>query len=126
MRLRIAASVAAAAVLLWPGLAAGSEQATSRALRILLAASATPIPARSSCAGTLPGVTRVTLGALVASRLATFEAGDNRVDGACDARGACRVAITRSAGEDVENSEFRFRTRRGVLLPASLQCLSTP
>ena len=113
------------------GLIAGSsaiatEGATNRPLRILLGASATPIPARSSCAGNLPGVTQLTVGALVASRLATFEDGDNRVTGTCDRGGTCSVSIVHSAGDDVENMEFRFRTKAGKLIPATLSCVSTP
>ena len=106
--------------------ATAAEDATNRPLRILLAASATPIPPRSSCAGNLPGVAQLTVGALVASRLATFEDGDNRVTGSCDRSGACSVSIVHSAGDDIENMELRFRTKGGRLLPATLQCLSTP
>lgn len=95
------------------------------ALRLLLAAASMPIPPSSSCYGIIPGVPRPKLGDFLATPLAALDSGTNRVSGGCT-HGQCHVRITHNAGEDVFSSEFRFRTLRGRLVPASLSCFSTP
>ena len=94
-------------------------------LLALLAASDTPMAPGSSCAGAIPGVRHPTLGALLASRLAYLETGENRVTGSCKA-GACRVQVTHADGEDVASAEFRFRIKASRLDPRTLVCILTP
>lgn len=105
--------------------AAGGAAPALPPLLALFAASGTPLAPGSSCGGSIPGVRRPTLGALLASRLAYQESGENRVHGACMA-GACKVTITHAEGEDVASAEFRFRLRAGRLDPKSLSCFLTP
>jgi hypothetical protein len=96
------------------------------ALRLLLGASATPIPAASSCHAVVPGVSRPTLGDLLATPLAGLDGGANRVTGGCE-DGRCHVKIThRGEEEDVFAAEYRFSARGGRLVRASLSCFSTP
>ena len=115
-----------AAVSVLPGAAlARPVVGTEAALRMLLAASALWIPPASSCYGIIPGLPQPKLGDFLATPLAALDSGTNRVTGGCE-QGQCRVRITHSAGEDVFSSEYRFRTARGRLVPASLRCFSTP
>lgn len=114
--------------LLAAAVAAEPADGAAPALRPLLALTAaadTPLAAGSSCGGAIPGVRRPTLGALLASRLAYLDAGENRVTGGCEA-GACKVEITHAAGEDVASAQFRFRLKAGRLDPKSLSCILTP
>ena len=115
-----------AATLALPGAAPVSPTVkTEAALRMLLAASSLPIPPSSSCHGIIPGVPRPRLGDFLATAFAGLDAGANRVSGGCDGN-RCKVQITHSAGEDVFSYDYRFRTARGKLVPASLGCFSTP
>jgi len=116
----------AAALLLLGAAPVIQSETTEDALRVLLAASSLPIPPASSCYGLVRGVARPTLGDFLATPLAGLNQGTNRVTGGCD-RDRCRVLITHSAGEeDLFSYEYRFRTARGRLVPASLTCISTP
>lgn len=117
-----------ASILSLPGAAPATPfERTEVALRSLIAASSLPTASSSaSCQGTVPGLPRPTLGDLLVQPLAGLDGGSNRINGGC-ARGACWVRIThRGREEDVFAYEFRFRVARGQLVPASLECFSTP
>jgi len=124
MRRRPRAPALAVALLLTAAAPAAAE-GTEAALRILLAGSSLPVPPSPSCQGIRPAGPRPTIGDLLAIPLAGLDGGTNRVGGGCD-RGRCRVRITHRAGEDVFFYEYRFRAARGRLVPASLECFSTP
>ena len=102
-----------------------SSVSTEGAMRMLLAAAPMSVPPSSTCYGMIPGVPRPTLGDMLAIPLAALDRGANRVSGGCrDDR--CRIRITHSAGEDVFSYDYRFRAERGAMVPASLECFSTP
>ena len=102
---------------------------TGKALSLLLAASATPIKHGSSCDEAIVGKPRRPLGPtladVMADKLTGFEEGSNRGAGGC-AGDQCRVVLTHQGGEeDLFQWEYRFRTARGKLVPASLSCFGT-
>ena len=95
-------------------------------VRMLLSMSGVPVQGKPGCGGILPGLRSVRLGDLLASRLQPFDSGENRVAGSCTVGGRCTVTVSHADGEDVSGAEFRFRVRRGVAIPASLSCITTP
>lgn len=118
---------AALAAAIWPGMSAQADEAqASAALRQLFAASDLRVGAIPGCDGALPGVRRVTLGALVASRLAVFQTGENRIDGHCGGDGQCEVTIGHADGEDVSSLRLTFRSLGGKMTRSSLRCAITP
>jgi hypothetical protein len=102
------------------------EADTSRALRLFQQLHGARPPAQSGCEGTLPGIRRPTVGDLVASRLAVFESGENRVSGQCNAAGQCHVDMSHADGEDVSSARFAFRTSGKRAVRSSLRCAFTP
>ncbi len=107
------------------GEAAASPEATSQALRKLMAMSSRAIPAGSSCQGTYGQQGPATVADLLASQLAYFGAGANTVEGSCTASG-CTVDIRRSNGEDVSSATITFGLKGGMPQARSLRCLMTP
>lgn len=96
------------------------------ALRFLLAATSLPVTAATpSCGGLIVGVPKPTLGDMLAIPFGGLDGGVNRVAGGCIGD-QCSVQIGHDAGDDVYSYEYRFKTARGKLVPASLQCFSTP
>ena len=127
MRPRCALLVAALAAVAWPTAGAQADEAqAAAALRLTLAASDMRVGAIPGCDGALPGASRVTLGALIASRLAVFQTGENRVDGQCGADGQCEVSFAHADGEDVSSLRLTFRSLNGKMARSSLRCAITP
>jgi hypothetical protein len=99
--------------------------ATSAALRNLLAMAHQPIPKTSTCWADYGQRGAARVADLLAVRLSSLYAGDNKIAGACSTR-ACNVTMTHSAGEDVASTTVEFELKRGAPVAASLRCTMTP
>lgn len=103
---------------------ADPEAATS-ALRVLFASASTPIGKHSTCHGHYGQRGVPTLGDLLAVELASLYVGDNRIDGRCDGP-RCEIIVSHAAGEDVSNTQIRFKVKQGRVVASTLACLMTP
>lgn len=100
-------------------------EATTRALRRLLAIADAPIPKTSTCFGDYLQAGPAKVADLLAVELAYLYSGENVIKGGCE-QNRCAISITHSAGEDVSSAEIRFSLRRGKAQASSLQCVITP
>lgn len=99
--------------------------ATTKALRILLAESNTPIPRKSSCYGNYGAAGKQTVKDLLSMRLAYLQGGDNIISGKCE-RHRCAVSFSHAHGEDVSSTTVSFSQAGSKVKIHSLQCVMTP